>query len=71
MTYVLANVDQLGYDRQRMLAEPTFYRTLLHPDDRVRLADDHAKALRGEVPVAVFEVRFFDNEKSRLVRSSS
>ena len=58
MTYVSANVDQLGYDQAEMLAEPTFYRTLLHPDDRVPLADDHAKALRGEVPAAVFEVRF-------------
>jgi len=59
MTYVSANVDQLGYDQAEMLAEPTFYCTLLHPDDRARLADDHAKALRGEVAAAaVFEVRF-------------
>ena len=58
MTYVSANVDQLGYDQAEMLAEPTFYRSLLHPDDRARLEDDHAKALRGEVPTAVFEVRF-------------
>ncbi len=58
MIYVSPNVDRLGYDQAKMLAEPTFYRTLIHPDDRARVATDQAQALRGEAPAAVLEVRF-------------
>ena len=40
MTYVSSNVDQFGYGQAQILAEPTLYRTLIHPDDRGRVADD-------------------------------
>jgi diguanylate cyclase (GGDEF)-like protein/PAS domain S-box-containing protein len=58
MIYVSPNVDRLGYDRAELLAEPTFYRTLIHPDDRDRVATDQAQARRGETSATVFEVRF-------------
>jgi diguanylate cyclase (GGDEF)-like protein/PAS domain S-box-containing protein len=58
MIYVSPNVDRLGYEQAKLLAEPTFYRTLIHPDDRARVATDQEQALRGVAPAAVFEVRF-------------
>ena len=57
MTYVSLNVERLGYDQARMLAEPAFYRTLIHPDDRARVATGQAQALCREAPAAVFEIR--------------
>jgi diguanylate cyclase (GGDEF)-like protein/PAS domain S-box-containing protein len=57
MTYVSSNVDQLGYEQAQMLAEPTLYRTLIHPDDRVRAADDLTRALREQAPATALEIR--------------
>jgi diguanylate cyclase (GGDEF)-like protein/PAS domain S-box-containing protein len=57
ITYVSSNVARLGYQQAQILAEPTLYRTLIHPDDRVRVADDLAKTLRGQAPAAVLEIR--------------
>ncbi len=57
MTYVSPNVVRLGYDQAKMLAEPTFYRTLIHPDDRDRVANEEARALCEQTPDAVFDVR--------------
>ena len=62
MIYVSANVDQLGYDQAEMLADPSFYRTLVHPDDRVRVAGEFTKALRKQAPEAVFEVRLLSTD---------
>jgi diguanylate cyclase (GGDEF)-like protein/PAS domain S-box-containing protein len=57
MTYVSSNVDQFGYEQAEMLAEPTLYRTLIHPDDRVRAADDLTQALREQAPATALEIR--------------
>src|SRR5674476_668710 len=57
MTYVSSNVDQFGYEQAQMLAEPTLYRTLIHPDDRVRAADDLTQALREQAPATALEIR--------------
>ena len=57
MTYVSSNVNQFGYEQAEMLAEPTLYRTLIHPDDRVRAADDLTQALREQAPATALEIR--------------
>ena len=57
MTYVSSNVDQFGYEQAQMLAEPTLYRTLIHPDDRVRAADDLTQALGEQAPATALEIR--------------
>jgi diguanylate cyclase (GGDEF)-like protein/PAS domain S-box-containing protein len=57
MTYVSSNVDLFGYEQAELLAKPTLYLTLVHPDDRVRVAADLAQALRGQAPAVALEVR--------------
>ncbi|HYL38415.1 MAG TPA: EAL domain-containing protein [Bryobacteraceae bacterium] len=38
VTYVSANVSKWGYQPEQFTASPLFYATLVHPDDRARLA---------------------------------
>ena len=52
MIYVSSNVALLGYGQAPMLSEPTFYRTLVHPDDRARVADDFTKRCASSAPAA-------------------
>jgi diguanylate cyclase (GGDEF)-like protein/PAS domain S-box-containing protein len=57
MTYVSPNIALLGCKQAQILAEPTLYRTLIHPDDRVRFAEDLAQTLRGHTPAGTLEIR--------------
>jgi diguanylate cyclase (GGDEF)-like protein/PAS domain S-box-containing protein len=76
MTYVSSNVTLMGYDQATMLAEPTLYRKLIHPDDRARIGKDLAQTLRGRTPAATLEVRiltaggsylWFEVHRTRIV----
>jgi diguanylate cyclase (GGDEF)-like protein/PAS domain S-box-containing protein len=66
MTYVSSNIDLLGYQQAEMLAEPTLYRTLIHPDDRARVAVDLAQTLRGQAPAAPLEFRLSNADGAYL-----
>ena len=64
MTYVSANVERLGHSREKILAEPTLYRTLIHPDDRARVEADQTRALTEQSYAAPLEVRFITSDGS-------
>jgi diguanylate cyclase (GGDEF)-like protein/PAS domain S-box-containing protein len=57
MIYVSPNVAQLGYDPAALLAAPTSYGELIHPQDREAVCAAMNALLRTEVPAASSEFR--------------
>ncbi len=62
LTYVSHSVSHYGYDPAEMVASPSFWQTIIHPDDAVRVAELLARmAVEGNEPTtAEFRIRSKD-----------
>jgi diguanylate cyclase (GGDEF)-like protein/PAS domain S-box-containing protein len=57
LTYISANVELLGYTSKKLLDDPAFYHSLVHPDDRQRILDLQTQALKEKPAPSSFELR--------------
>ena len=62
MIYVSKNIDRIGYKQQDLLAAPTLYRTLIHPDDRDRVNAAMERLLHETAPAASLELRMLTSD---------
>jgi diguanylate cyclase (GGDEF)-like protein/PAS domain S-box-containing protein len=62
MVYVSSNIDRIGYSQQQLLAAPTLYRSLIHPDDRERVNAAMESVLKGSAPPANVEFRILAHD---------
>jgi diguanylate cyclase (GGDEF)-like protein/PAS domain S-box-containing protein len=62
MIYVSKNIDRTGYPQEQLIANPSLYRSLIHPDDRARhnLAMEHL--LQWNAPASSMELRLLTSD---------
>jgi diguanylate cyclase (GGDEF)-like protein/PAS domain S-box-containing protein len=56
MVYVSQNIRLFGHDPAALTASPLLYRSLIHPDDRVAVAESMERATAGESGVIEFRL---------------
>ena len=74
MTFISSNIGKLGYDPSEFLAASDLYRSLVHPEDRVRVAEFTQRLLEGggsdslqfRVRAKDGSYRWFDNQVTPL-----
>jgi diguanylate cyclase (GGDEF)-like protein/PAS domain S-box-containing protein len=64
MIYVSKNIDRLGHKQPALLAAPTLYRSLIHPDDRDRVNAAMEHLLQWNAPAASLEMRMLTSDGS-------
>ena len=57
MIHVSRNIERLGVQQQQLLQNPTFYRTLVHPEDRERVTAELDRLVQRDVPGGRLEFR--------------
>jgi len=62
MIYVSKNIDRLGHRQPELLAAPTLYRSLIHPEDRDRVTAAMEHLLQWNAPAASLEMRMLTSD---------
>ena len=62
MIYVSRNIDRTGYAQEQLLANPSLYRSLVHPDDRARLNAAMEHLHQGNAPASSMELRLLTSD---------
>jgi diguanylate cyclase (GGDEF)-like protein/PAS domain S-box-containing protein len=62
MIYVSKNIDRLGYRPQQLLGTSSFYRSLIHPEDRDRVRAAMEQLLHWNAPAASLEMRMLASD---------
>jgi diguanylate cyclase (GGDEF)-like protein/PAS domain S-box-containing protein len=62
MIYVSRNIDRTGYAQEQFIANPSLYRSLIHPDDRARLNAAMEHLLQWNAPASSMELRLLTSD---------
>jgi diguanylate cyclase (GGDEF)-like protein/PAS domain S-box-containing protein len=62
MIYVSKNIDRTGYAQEQLIANPSLYRSLIHPDDRARLNAAMEHLLLWNAPASSMELRLLTSD---------
>jgi PAS domain S-box-containing protein len=62
MIYVSRNIDRTGYAQEQLIANPSLYRSMIHPDDRARHNSAMEHLLQWNAPGSTMEIRLLTSD---------